>query len=467
MKANRRFLKEGETDAVSVIIGALLLLGLVVAAMVTVRVSYQPQWDADAEADASRTVERQMLAIKAANDRLVENQAAGTPTTLPLSLGRERSSFFSTTGGVANTVEFLATENPIRIQTDELLILQQNTTSFIGLDEQWQTITGSSVDDIQEVQSLRLRLQSVDSRNDGDAVVLTLRDQAGLQTGQLRVYVGTHPSGFNINIEVTDATGQELFDQGIGFFGQDPQTPFWVDVLHPDYRFDKLIAASDKPAELFLALANVGSGANNRDLSAEFAITYREASETGEVVVGGGGLRILNFDQSYSGGSLTYFSKNSRFPDQEFSLDNGALVLSQPGGKVFRAPPNVNIVQVGQTTAISLNIPSLAGEGRAISASHTIGVQSTPLAPVTLIGLARDLNFTIGTDHPELWVPYLAEQLQDANLTAGANPGEGEYWIGTGNGTVLLQLYGTSPDPDELDVQVSFKQSTITTRLEA
>lgn len=460
MKANRGAVgarwKQDE-EAVSTVLGAILVAAIFVAFLVVVRVTFVPRWGEEAEASHMRLVERQLVTLKGELDRQVDNRSQGAILN-PVSLGVDRVSVLEPSQPL-HSLRFNPSSRTASVSSNQLLIQTQNGTSYVGASETWEAVTGGEVSSIAEVLSLRLRLVRVSDNNNGDRVTIRVDDAGGSFAGNISVYVTDLPSGYNINVRVVDASGAELYDQGVAFEQQDPKEPFWVNCLSDDYRFGQVLGAATKPLKLTLTEQNVDNGGGNEDLDASYAITYRQSTGEGSVVVGGGGIVQFNYAQTYQGGFLQLQSRNLHYPDQDLIIENGAVIINQAEGAVFKVDPQIDAALVGSTTSITIGLPSLVGDDVLVTGTGTATVTSLATRQTTLIAQAPRLNLTVQTAFPALWSNFFTAKLDPV---PGFDAGQ-EFAVSSTATTATVLIYGLTTDPNSTsyDLFVTFRQADI------
>ena len=130
--------------AISNVLGAILVFGLLVMTLVTIQVKFVPVWDEEREARHVETVIDQLSLFKADAERLATNVTSGSVTD-PLTISAQGGfSFFqgATLGGSAE-FEPSASGAGIVITSPELRILQSNGQPLYALGEEWTAIPSS------------------------------------------------------------------------------------------------------------------------------------------------------------------------------------------------------------------------------------------------------------------------------------------------------------------------------------
>ncbi|MBI2076997.1 MAG: hypothetical protein HYT80_01315 [Euryarchaeota archaeon] len=444
-----------QEDGVSVVVGGILILGLLVATLVTIEVDYVPIWQKDREAAHMRLVEAQLAALKSEVDRQIDNRTS-VPIANPVSLAATSTNIFdrNTPPGV---FQFVPGNRLVALSAPKLLVQAENGTSHIGLSETWTGISGAvNVENVAATYSLRLRLTSLNQNHAGDAVTITATDKNNAFAGDLRLLVSTAGANdWRINIRTRDATSTVLVDNALFFANDQSQAPYWVDALRSDYRFDKVLASALAPIRLTFAVANVDSGASNLDITADYAATYLQSGT--QVVVGSSGVERTDYLATYLGGLLDYRATNNRFPSQEFRIEHGGLLLAQADGATFRVNPGFHASLAGSTTVVTITVPTLTGAQASFQGAGTAVAYTNTVSTGRLTGQANRLVYRVDTEHPSLWTTLWNDEL--AALAGYASPTN--YETAVTATTATLTLHGLNADPNQYDLYLTFRQANI------
>ncbi|MDX1610735.1 MAG: hypothetical protein R3185_00085 [Candidatus Thermoplasmatota archaeon] len=435
---------------VSVILGAMLLTGILMSAYVAYQVSVVPTLDAAAEATHMREVGGQLSNLRSELDRQVENRTMA-PTAVPISLGASNAGSLGE-AGASGSLRFDPNDKPVRLWSNRLLVQQLNGTLVGGTSEDWRAADGASVEEIVEVLSFRLRVDEVSRTHDGDSLTVNVRDLNNDPAGSLEVYV-TDPLGTNyhVNIRVLDASGNVLYDEPRAYHHTNDVSPYWVDMLSPEYRFDRVLSDADKP----LSVSLTGDG-----LDGDYAITYKKQTSTGTTrLVSGGGVVYDSWKRTWTGGTLVYQGVTDQFEAQSYKMETGGLILAQQQGAVFKVRPHFKASLPDNVASITLTIPTLRGDTASASGGGTGTVYLTPEDQYRVRGEASNVSLEITTDHPDLWTELWRTELVEAGLTEGTG-----FDIGSTATTAKLDIWGLlDPDPasDEYDVYLTLHQARI------
>lgn len=459
MRKTRAF--EASNDAVSVIVGAVLLLGILVAFFVSIRVSFVPEWERDLEAQHMNLVSNDLIALKTGLDRQTENQsdlrlAHGVRLSTPsnnLFLGSgpaDELRFEPNIGGAGGSFS---------VATPQIIIVEQDGQSLGAVNEQWQSVpTSELVVNASSINHFRLRIDSVSRSNHQDSVTVTVRDSDGTFAGDFRFEVEEQPGpDYLTRVIIRDASMTVILSEIQGNFQQSTISPYWVDLLRDDYRFGAVLASATAPFNVTI----VEDG-----LQADYAISYTQTTGSGTILVGGGGRIISDYNEAYGAGRLVYAGNNNRFTPQIYSLEHGAIVLEQPDGQLFKVAPGFEASRAGNTMALNLQIPSFTGEAREVSGEGTVTVRTLPRSSVSFGATTAQLNITLPTTYPDLWIDHWNTTLEAEGLSSsGPQPG---FELNKTASSATLIVYGPIADPSSAihDISLSFRQMQVAVELE-
>lgn len=445
--------------AVSAVVGAILLVGLLVIVLITIRTTIVPIMEEDAQAAHMKQVAAQLSQIRSDADRQSERSGAAAVAN-PLRLGQGSIGFFDVPDPNDNVL-FEPGGKGVQVSANRLRIFELDGAGAGAADEEWIDISGQDdVTSVATVKHLRLRIDEVGGTegagpSDGDRITITLTDADGDFVGDFRVMQRREPPDNFIEVRTRNADGTVVVNQPMGFFGTQLVSPYWVWVNDPGLLFDQVMAAADKPMTITLTEAG---------LEGEYTITYDALQGNDTVPVVGGGIVVAPFRQDHTGGTLTYQATNTFYVDQEWTLENGALILEQPDGAVLRVAPRFRATVVGNQTALTVHVPTLVGDRAGIGGDGTLTVGLEATDHRSFVGAAPRFSVNVTTDHPALWAAFWTQRLNDADLFQVS----GHFTVRTGQSWANVTVYGLTTDPasTEEDLTVTFRQSTIQVKVE-
>ncbi|MGI5990758.1 MAG: hypothetical protein ACOX79_00745 [Methanosarcina sp.] len=163
-----------------------------------------------------------------------------------------------------------------------------------------------------------------------------------------------------------------------------------------------------------------------------------------------------NYSRTVHCGSITYNSLNRYYVDQNFSYENGALILDQKEQSVMMLYPSIRFSKAldGDKYDVYINSmrifqkpyvpPEVISSNRECSL-RLIGIDYRPLYDSNIVGnnLTR-LELTVYTKHPEAWEQYFKKIAKDANIVPGTDcdivPGEQNFYTAEGEKTPFVRL---------------------------
>jgi hypothetical protein len=440
--------RNGKDAGVSTVLGAILLVGLVFVVFATLRMSFVPHWEEEREAQQMVQTQGQLAAFKSSMDRLLANQTAAAVTT-HLGLGGPHTTFLGTFGSHGSVSFTPGAAGPALTADLFNLILQDGQT--ITTEVFNTTVNTQPVADVQQVESFRLRftMSTNELHRNRDSVILKVLDQQGVSVGTFVVWLTCENNDackkdrdLFLNVETADSAGNVLYSQGYSV--NDPKNPkdfatYWVDVLDPTYRFAQLLAGVPKPFTIQMT---------DDGLRSEYAITYLQATSQGTVLVSSGETSGSVLDSGQAGGLLMVASKNQYYPRQDLRLENGALILDQPGsGTVFVIPPDFRVTPFGTSVNIRMSVQSLTGPAANIEGDSNVQLRARVDSVTAFAGTAPQIAFNYTTGSPGLYAKWFTIQMQNAGLQstdceAAGNRPQCNYEIFQGPDWVRLVVHG-------------------------
>jgi hypothetical protein len=467
--------------AVSSVLGAILVFGLLIATLVSIQVNFVPTWDRERERDQSLRVAQQMGTIKADLERIAFNQTT-TPLSEPISLTRDRG--FSFFGGAAlpGTVRYTPTSsgagmtvssaNPVALQSS-------GGESLYGLSEEW-TWTGSEKADVLDLVHLRLRIPNPQGLPTGaGSLVMALDDSSGNCVGEVRlVHYGTTGSGKAIEAQVyparvpaaltCDPNPIDIQYSYIGTAASSPATHYYYyDVLGGPFR--QVLAAippSQYPLSVSFTQGNTGG---------QGAIVYDESTPFGPVRTGGAGVVLPSLNQQFQTGTLFVGLNHQRLAAQTYLFEYGALMLEQPDGAAMVGAPGFSVGASTSQGFLDWALPVLQGGSSAVAGSSGAIITMSPTGTGSSMDLAaQDITVTLTTSHGAQWVQLWQDRMALAGLSSApvapnapcntALAAAPHYVASSTATTATLTFYGPCANPADTtrDVQVSLASGDAT-----
>ena len=441
-----------DEDGVSAVIGAILVVGLIVATTITVQTQYVPVWSEQREYGHVQTLQNQLATLKDELDRQVQNRTSFAKTT-SVTMGVPAGGSFNGQS-IPDKFAFDPTPKTATWGTNAITLFGQDGRLTDAVNENWATVqTGTEVTNVFSVHSLRVKLLDVSNTDNGDHVTVTVYGGDGLFAGDFRMLVDNadqQNNDYAIYHRTRTASSTVISDNPHQYSG--PRAPIWVDLLLPEERFQQILAAAAPPMRLVLTQTE----------AAEFAVTYTIVSEGEEIIVGGGAV-TNQFAKSSQSGSLVYHNFNEHYVAQEYHFEHGGLILKEGDQALFHLRPLFNVGRVVDVTSVVMVLPGLVGNAATLAGESNAAVVTRPGLQRAYLGQAPMLGVTLQTSFPAVWATFWADVLADV---PGFVPGV-HYTISTTSTTASLTIYGTDADAGSFanDVFLDVRQSDIQVEL--
>lgn len=452
----------GDDRGYGVVLGAMVLLGMGMVAFASYQTGLAPQLEAKAEADQMATVADRLTQWAAASGQASgEGAVGGATTTLPL--GHDAAPFATSPG--SSTLSFDPVDEGVALHAAHVSITRLNGTLVGGTDEAWRSTDNATLGEIAAVDRFRLKVDEIDSSHTGESVTVHVTAADGAHAGDLRLSVvdpggssNGGGQGFELVVRTRDADGDVLYDQPILISStthdshSDPISPYWVNLLNEDYRFDRVLGAAQAPFEVEL---------EQDGLASSYAIAYARVGA--EQDGGSSGLEVHGYNASFASGRVRFDGRTQQAEDQTLTLEHGALVRRQAGGDVFAKRPAFSATVVDHDVHVGFTWASLTGRANAVSSGQTVMLDGSTTGVYALKGQASNLTLNVTTDQPRTWARLFADELEDAGLTDGRG-----FETATGTTWARVDLWGlTDPDPasDAYDVSLDLRSPETAVRI--
>jgi len=473
----RRRGRHPDDPAVSTVLGAILMFGLFVLTLLMIQVRYVPVWDKQRERDFSLQVAGQVATVKADLDRLAANQTS-VPISDPLSLQRPGGfSFFGARAlpGVA-TFTPIASGAGMTITTGHTFAVQSvGGSPLYSLSEDWSW-SGSAIASVTQIQHLRLRIPSPNGLPVSPAPLdFTIKDSNGnclaelklaapgallTKTIEAQMYAGQIPP-------VTACTGT-AYDIQDTYVGASPSY-YYLDAMGSSFlQAIQAIPSGSYPVTLAFTPGNTGG---------QVAVVYNQATQFGNVLVGGAGETFTSYNQVVPSAALSVQMDNQRLPDQTYVLEYGAEFVDQSDGQAMVVGPAFAVSTALSHGSIAWNFPALGGGSAGVTGARSATVVASPTGTHAFLqATARDITFTITTNHPAAWAAYWDTQFRLAGLSSSSVAPQAPCGLtGSGNAApqytidtsvpqqARLTFFGPCSNPNDtsLDVTVTLQEATM------
>ncbi len=319
-----------DNRAVSTVVGAILLFGLLVAVVAFVNVYYVPPWVADGEARHAQDVFVDFSSIPGHIDELViaNNSDAVSRQRIELGCGGIPIMSPGMSWGSLGTVP---QEGNFTVKAD---VWTENITKNVTSEN--FTYECVNINNISSISKFYIYIEKPYT----GTVFINLSNQSG------GVILQIASNCYDITTWSSD--GVKILDELI--ITTDPDPLHQVNILSPCYGFSKVLSDADSPYNITMSVSDepLGSSSNVR-----YLIEYYEYNKTIEPYT------------KTSNGTMVYRSMNRYFIDQRFIYQNGAVFLCQPPDASMRIVPDITIEDVGNYTWVTIPMVTVGtGENR-------------------------------------------------------------------------------------------------------
>ncbi|MEA3204149.1 MAG: hypothetical protein QOI63_1829 [Thermoplasmata archaeon] len=473
---------DGEA-AVSTVLGAILVFGLLVLTLVVVQVRFVPVWDKQKEGDFSLQLGTQLNTLRSDLDRLVSNQTNG-PFSDPLTLVRPGGFSFFSKGLLPATATFTPTTSTagMTLTTAHTFSIQQSRgAALYGLGEDYASlVAGTPIGNVVGIEHLRLRVAApVGSPGNPATLTLTVTDVNGKCAGQL-VLEERNAASTDRNIQAqvlapqqppaaacnpTPINTHDELVKCLGALCANSPAYYYLDALDPALQFTAPLGVATYPITLTLTATGLtGAG----------SITYDTTTSSGTAHVGGTGQVLSSYNNFIGSGALTVRIPYQQLPQQTFATEYGAVFLEQPDGVAMLVAPTFSVSTGATQAALAWSFAALGGGSAAVNGARQAQVGLTASGGGTsLLATARDITFTISTAYPTVWAAYWDQQMQLAGLTSStsftptgtcvATPNSPQYTITTTATSATLNFFGPCSGATDAapDVFLNFREAAV------
>lgn len=453
MKHRRR--RRDSEPAVSSVLGAILVFGLLVVTLVTIQVKFVPVWDRDREAEHMQAVGNQFGQLKSDLDRMADNRTV-VPISDPLTLEPAGGFRFFRGARLPGdlSLEPAAAGTGLRLSTNQARLLSENGQSLFVGSESWTAfVTGDTLNNVGQVQNLRLRISTPADWNTGDSVTMTVTNATGAYAGKLvvtninrGVASGGPTYSFRFETFAASSTTIPVSIREVSFSKENPPPYQYFNLLDEDISlFKQVLAGAQAPATLTMTRFN---------MDASWTAAYTAVNPSGgSTQVGTSGTLVPDFNRRLLSGSLTMASNNQHFVEQSYTLEHGAVILSQPDGDVMFVAPSMSANVVAGIADVRWVLPAIQGSATTISGPTSASVTAQPGGSSSFVATMPCLHVELTTRHGAVWAQYWTTLFQEAGLSYGT-----EFKVASNETRASMTLFGLTdpgdlgdPDPDPCD----------------
>ncbi len=159
-------------------------------------------------------------------------------------------------------------------------------------------------------------------------------------------------------------------------------------------------------------------------------------------------------------GALSYRADNSRYLNQIYCYENGALIVSQGDQSFMKLSPGITLEKGGGSLNLSVNAVCMEGSNWVLSSNSVEDLRLISLSrehQYDITGLESFYNITsvsltIFTDHPEAWETYFSTMAENENLPYTS------YNLSSSSSAVVFDI---GPVSEDLNVKIYDTSVTI------
>jgi hypothetical protein len=448
-------------DGISVVVGSILILAVLVTFMSVVTSSWVPIYEGNAEADHSDEVFDTFVDLS----KQIEN-ADEQPKSTNIKLGTDEMPFISNTnsvgymevnesgGAMALTTEIQRTSPVLGVgdsfTVKDLNLSQEAPITAFSIHFVLDNITSSDETKFLLPNGFSLILQS-DTMDPLKITIEGVGEYSGPGTGKWKWNDG---NGLKIRYEYTDISGNverwektwTVFDvqsdnvDGITWNGDGVYTYLNIDLINPvttlqlEYPYSTPVTVNGIPYNVdettsFYNLSQhylkqPGDGTYDlvyttyaKIVDSNLILLYNTTTDTL-----GGTTPSLN-NETIGSGTLALSSDYNYFSDQSYIYDNGAIIMLQNDGSVFKVGDAPIYVKADPDNNLILNLKTTILEGDCQASGNNIETIRTMLnSSYSLNGFTDNVTITKDTT-PELrnlWDSYF-EEINSTICTTTAN----------------------------------------------
>ncbi|MEA1907701.1 MAG: hypothetical protein U9N43_01525 [Euryarchaeota archaeon] len=324
-----------DNNAISTVVGAILILGLVVSCIAFVEVHYVPSWGADDEARHLRDVFVDFSTVPSRIDTLVLANDTDTVSKQRIKLGIGDMPFMAP-GKSWGAIGAVPREGNFRVEANNVWMV--NTTRNGTLLHTF-TDEGLNIINVSSISVFDINILEMAS-NSWIYINLT---KHGNQSGGAGINYTANKLTITTWGDDDKITDEVAINKYINLTL--PVQEYSIDLLNPCYGFSKVLSDTEIPYNLTIT--------NSTDVDGWYYTDYYNLTRKDYSIT--------------SNGTLVYKSMNRYFIDQKFIYQNGAVFLCQPPDASMRITPGITIENMTDNKSARMTIPMVtvvASEGR-------------------------------------------------------------------------------------------------------
>lgn len=421
----RETVDSGIDDAISTVVGVVLLLGLLVGVTAFINVYYIPSWVKDDEASHNRQVFADFSSIPGAINDLVLANDTGVTRSQRIKLGSGSIPFISR-GSSWGTLG-VSPEGSFTVSAD--VLVKNITAKTINRDLGCGSVNITNVSCVSEFYIDIAKIQG--TSEDFPATFQYITINFACQSGKTRILIRpdeNHPGEDKSSLQLSTWMRKSddeytIIDRTYINRSVSALTTInhRIDLLSPCYGFNKVLNDATTPYNLTITNS---TGIDGGHIYCN--ITYYEYNRT------------IEHHSQVSNGILTYESKNRHFIDQRFIYQNGAVFLCQTPNASMRIGSNIMICDADNFTSVVMPLLSIATTEHGTPGIGGSGVEELQMrldrtGVVLFADGANTDDVTITIDPPEgasdfkknyldSWVSHFTELTRGTSITMTPAP---------------------------------------------
>lgn len=464
-------------DAVSVVVGAILILAVLVTFMSVVTSSWVPIYEGNAESSHSDDTHKAFMDLH----KQIE-LADEFARSISIDMGTDEMSFIKGSNSVG-TLEVNESDGGLFVTGN---VTRQSNAWGEGFD-----IVGMDTNDTEPFDNLSFEFRQLDFAKEADMTnplksALNINFMVKMWTTSMSRWITLYPFDIDPNAKFTKILGIYIkYSPAVGtelWMGNYTMNSASDDVFDVECRnvSVNLLATNAyiqliEPATLtindtktynatewaplndviqhYMRLPGDGTGGSyeldyvqyDGILDATQHITYKTTDEGSSMVVGeDGNIKIMLDNLKVGGGTLKLQSDYNFMVDQSYVYDSGAVILNQYDGKVFKVNPPI-VATNNSDGNLTLTVKSTVLNGEYQASGNDIETLYTALdgEVYEVTGVTDNITIIKNTTsemHP-MWYSYFSD-LGDIVNTTSANCSV----INNSINQVGINIYNTNPD---------------------
>jgi len=330
-KGSGRMLQD--KSAISIVIAAVLIFGLLITLAAFINVYYIPSWAEDAEAKHARSAFTDFSTIPGTINGLILANETGAISKQRIELGGGDIPVLSPIRSWGS-LGAVPREGNFTVKADAWTVnITENRT-----DNGTIAAAGVNITNISDISLFYIDIDSTTNTflGGGGKLFIDLTNRSGgvkiwSESGIYSLKISTCNNENNTIVDgiyINKATNQS--GSGSNYYR--------IDLLNPCYGFNKVLSNAETPYNITIG--------TNKPGACNYTIIYNEYNKS-----------RVHYSAT-SNGTLVYESMNRYFLDQKFIYQNGAVFLCQPPNASMRSLPDITIENTTNESA-RITIPMI------------------------------------------------------------------------------------------------------------